>query len=461
MPKVDVNLEKLFGSSGIRGVVGEFLTPELACKVGMAVASVSNAKKALVATDTRVTAPLIETALISGLSACGVDTCRIGVAPTPVLGYLTKRLATDVGFMITASHNPPQYNGIKIFSSDSLPYTDELQNAVEKRVAENDFEVVDWRAVGKTAVSDESKRYLDMVRTVTKPEKKWRIVVDPGCGATFDIAPTVLREVGCEVIALNAHPDGFFPARSPEPTEESLKTLSRIVVAMNADLGIGFDGDGDRVAFIDDKGDFVDFDRALAAFSSFVVRKNSGGTVVSTVEASMCLERMVEAAGGNVVRTKVGDVYVSESIQRVGAVFGGEPIGAWVHPIYHYCPDGTLSTILFLNALENTGKNMREFVGEVPQFAILREKLACENNLKNSVLALTEKKIKHAFPAFKDFSTVDGIRISVKEGWLLIRASGTEPVIRLTVEGESLKATRNMMERGKAVIHSILWGLRK
>jgi len=255
---------------------------------------------------------------------------------------------------------------------------------------------------------------------------------------------------------LNAHPDGFFPARSPEPTEESLAGLSRVVEAMDADMGIGFDGDGDRVAFIDDKGGFVDFDHALAAFSSFVVRKNKGGTVVTTVEASMCMERMVEAAGGNVVRTKVGDVYVSESIQRVGAIFGGEPCGAWVHPKYHYCPDGPLSAILFLDALEDTEESMSEFIGEVPQFITLREKLTCENDMKKPVLNLVEKNIKCAFPDFKDLSTVDGVRIAIEEGWTLIRASGTEPSIRVTVEGESLETARGIMEKAKAVIHSAM-----
>jgi phosphoglucosamine mutase len=447
---------KLFGTSGVRGTVNEFLTPELALKVGLATASISKAKKALVARDTRITGPLIEGALVSGLTACGVSTCRIGVLPTPVLAYLTKTLAVDVGFMITASHNPPQYNGIKIFSHNSLSYTDELQRVVEKSIADGNFKLADWRALGETTVSDESGWYMEMIRSVAKPKKKWKVVVDPGCGATFDIAPKILLGIGCEVISLNAHPDGFFPARSSEPTEKSLADLSRVVEAVNADIGIGFDGDGDRVAFIDDKGGFVDFDRALAAFSAFTVRKNKGGTVVTTVEASMCIERMVEAVGGSVVRTKVGDVYVSESIQRVGAVFGGEPCGAWVHPTYHYCPDGPLSAVLVINALEYAGKSMSEFIEEVPQFVTLREKLTCDNDLKKRVLTSIEKNIKQAFPAFKELSTVDGVRITLEEGWLLIRASGTEPLVRITVEGESSEAARDIMEKGKAFIQNVL-----
>lgn len=447
---------KLFGTSGVRGIVNEFLTPELACKIGMATASVSKAKKALVAKDTRISGPLIEAALVSGLLACGVNTCQIGITPTPALAYLTKKLAADVGFMITASHNPPKYNGIKIFSSDTLSYTDNLQDAVEKRIVEDNFELADWRNIGKTTIAeDENRSYLDLAKTAAKIKKPWRVVVDPGCGATFHVAPTILREIGCEVITLNAQADGFFPARSSEPTKESLATLSKTVKAIDADIGIGFDGDGDRIAFVDEKGSFVDFDHALSAFASFVVRKNKGGTVVTTVEASMCIERMVEAVGGKVVRTKVGDVYISQTIQQLGAVFGGEPCGAWVHPKHHYCPDGPLSAILVLNALENMGKSMSEFI-KVPQFITLREKMKCENDLKKPVINTIAKNIKNAFPLFKDFSTVDGVRLALKEGWLLIRASGTEPIIRVTVEGESPEAAQELMEKGKNVVYKAL-----
>ncbi len=447
---------KLFGTSGVRGVVNEFLTPELACKVGMATGSVSKAKKALVATDTRISGPLIEAALISGLSACGVDICRIGVAPTPVLAYLTKTLAADVAFMITASHNPPQYNGIKIFKNDSLSYTDELQDAVEKRIAEGNFEYADWRAIGKITASDENQRYLDMVKTAAQPKKTRRVVVDPGCGATFNIAPQVFQQIGCKVTALNANPDGFFPARSSEPTEESLAGLAKVVNVMGADIGVGFDGDGDRVAFIDEKGHFVDFDRALSAFSSHVVRKNKGGTVVTTVEASMCIERMVEAAGGKVMRTKVGDIYVAELMKKVGAVFGGEPCGAWIHPKYHYCPDGPLSALLFLNSLEEDNKRASEFIEEVPVFITLRQKIPCKNELKSSVLKSIEKNVKSVFPTQKDLSAIDGVRIALEEGWALIRPSGTEPLIRITVEGESAKAAANIMEKAKTLVEIAL-----
>ena len=446
-------MARLFGSSGVRGVVNEELTPALACKVGLAVASHAKATKALVARDTRVSGSMVEDALVSGLLACGVDVSLVGVVPTPVLAYLTKVLGADVGFMITASHNPPQYNGIKIFDGDTLSYSDEKQNAVEKRIADESFELANWQEVGEAYVTDESHLYLAMVKKAVKLHRDWRVVVDPGCGATFNIAPSLLRAAGCDVTALNAQADGFFPARNSEPTEESLKGLGQVVMALGADIGIAFDGDGDRVAFIDEKGKFVNFDRALTAFSAYVVGKKGGGAVVTNVEASMCIEKMVEAAGGKVVRTRVGDVYVSEAIKTEGAVFGGEPCGAWVHPSFHYCPDGPLSAMLFLKALEEVNKSASEFVAEVPEFVTLRENVACGNDLKRKAVAIVARDIRSAFPEYTDFSTVDGVRLALANGWVLIRASGTEPLIRVTVESESLKTANAILTKGKTLIN--------
>jgi len=446
------SLAKLFGSSGVRGLVNVDLTPTLACNVGLAVASHAKARKALVARDTRVSGSMLEGALVSGLLAGGVDVVLVGVVPTPVLAYLTRALKADVGFMITASHNPPMYNGIKIFDGDSLAYADESQGAVEKIVAEKNFRLADWQGLGEASIADVSPLYVEMVRKAVTLRKRWRVIVDPGCGATFNVAPAILKTVGCRVTALNAQADGFFPARSSEPTAESLKDLAQVVKALGADVGIAFDGDGDRVAFIDDNGGFVDFDRSLAAYAAYALKRNGGGTVVTNVEASMCVEKMAEAQGGKVVRTRVGDIYVSEAMKRSDAVFGGEPCGAWVHPRFHYCPDGPLSAVLILKALEEEDKSLREFVAEVPEYVTLRENIACRNDLKHEAVARSEKAITSAFPDFTGFSTVDGVRVALKNGWLLVRASGTEPLIRLTVEGESLKAANDIMKKGTALI---------
>ena len=443
---------KLFGSSGVRGLANVDLTPILACKVASAVATHAKAKKAVVARDTRVSGCMLEDALVSGLVSTGTDVLLLGMAPTPVLAYVAKALGADVGFMLTASHNPPQYNGIKVFKAD-LSYTDQDQDAVEKIVAEGNFAFADWRKLGKASSADAGQVYLNMAQQAVSLKKQWKVVVDPGCGAAFNVAPQMLTAMGCKVTALNAQPDGHFPARKSEPTAESLQDLAKTVKILGADIGIAFDGDADRVAFVDENGVFVNFDRSLAAYGALALKRSGGGTIVTNVEASMCVETMAEKYGGKVVRTRVGDIYVSEAIKRDGAVFGGEPCGAWVHPQLHLCPDGPLSAALFLEALEEEGKSVSEFIGEVPEYITLRENIVCKNEQKYKLVEQLGDSLKATFPAFTDFSTVDGARLALKNGWLLVRASGTEPLIRLTVEGESPQAAKDITQKATALIH--------
>lgn len=445
-------MAKLFGSSGVRGLANVDLTPILVCKVASAVATHAKAKRAVVARDTRVSGCMLEDALVSGLLSNGTDVLLAGMVPTPVLAYAAKALGADVGFMLTASHNPPQYNGIKVFNGDSLSYTDEDQNAVEKIVAEGKFALADWRSLGKTTPADAAQVYLEMAQKAVSLKRQWKVVVDPGCGATFNVAPQMLKAMGCKVTALNAQPDGYFPARKSEPTAESLEDLAKVVKTLGADVGVAFDGDGDRVAFVDEKGVFVNFDRSLAAYAAFALKRSGGGVVVTNVEASMCVETMAEKYGGKVVRTRVGDIYISEAIKRDGAVFGGEPCGAWVHPKLHFCPDGPLSAAFFLKALEDEGKSVSEFIGEVPEYITLRENIACKNESKYELVEKLGDAFKLAFPAYTDFSTVDGARLALKNGWLLVRASGTEPFIRLTVEGESPEAAKDITQKATALI---------
>lgn len=452
---------KLFGSSGIRGIANADLTPTLAAKVGLAIATFSKNGRALVARDTRVSGLMLEKALVSGLLAGGNDVCCLGVLPTPVLAYLTMKLSADVGVMITASHNPPEYNGLKIFDSSSAAYGEEKQNELERIIKNESFVFADWKKTGSAAVVDESHRYAEAFCNCIKLSKKWHIVVDPGCGATYRLAPKIFRSLGCKVTPLNANPDGFFPARSPEPDAKSLVHLASIVRELEADLGVAYDGDGDRVAFIDEKGQFVDFDSVLAAYAAFVVREKGGGTVITNVESSMCIDSMVGASGGRVVRTKVGDIYVAESLIKQKAVFGGEPCGAWIHPAFHHCPDGILSSVMLLVAMENSNKSLSEFMAEVSKYSVVRENIACRNEIKHKVVANAVEYLKSAFPQYSDLSMVDGVRLALSEGWILVRASGTEPLIRLTVEGESLKTAKEIMNKGASAVRKTIAEMEK
>ena len=231
-------------------------------------------KKLVVACDTRVSGDMLQDALVSGLLSSGTDVYLAGIIPTPALAFAALSLGADAGFMLTASHNPPQYNGIKVFRTDSLSYTDMDQDAVEKNVAARSYALADWRSLGKTIPVNASQIYLDMALKAVCLKRQWRVVVDPGCGATFNVAPALLKALGCKVTAINAQPDGYFPARKSEPTAESLKDLASIVRALGADVGVAFDGDGDRVAFVNEKGAFVNFDRSLAAYSAYTLKES-------------------------------------------------------------------------------------------------------------------------------------------------------------------------------------------
>ncbi|MGD6806654.1 MAG: phosphoglucosamine mutase [Candidatus Bathyarchaeia archaeon] len=445
-------MAKLFGSSGVRGLANVDLTISLACKVASAVATHARAKKAIVARDTRVSGDIIEDALVSGLLSCGVEVLLAGQVPTPVCAYATKVFGADVGFMLTASHNPPQYNGIKVFNSEGLSYTDADQAAVEKIVADDKFMLTDWRQLGTTKTVDAVTPYMEMAKKAVQLKKQWRVVVDPGCGAAFSVGPSLLKALGCKVTALNAQPDGYFPARKSEPNAETLKDLASTVKALGADIGIAFDGDADRVAFIDEKGVFVNFDRSLAAYGAYMLKRMGGGIVVTTIEASMAVETMANKHAGKVKRTKVGDIYVSEVININRAVFGGEPCGAWIQPSQHLCPDGPLSAAMFLLALETEGKSVSEFVGEVPEYITQRVNFTCKNEQKYQLIEQLGPILKVAFSDYIDFSTVDGARLALKSGWLLVRASGTEPLLRLTVEGESAEAAKDITAKATALI---------
>ncbi|MEM3730311.1 MAG: phosphoglucosamine mutase [Candidatus Bathyarchaeia archaeon] len=447
---------KLFGSSGVRSLVNVDLTPALAVKIGLAIATFSQAKKALVARDTRTSGVMLENALVSALLASGVDVNRLGIVPTPVLAYLTKKTKADVGVMITASHNPPQYNGIKVFDNRGVAYNEKDQEEVEKIVASESFRLADWQNIGQTHSVDESHYYIEMILEKIKLHKGWHVVLDLGCGATYKIAPLIFKGLRCKVTAINAQPDGFFPARKPEPDAESLKPLAKIVRELNADIGVAYDGDGDRAAFVDEKGCFIDFDLALAAYAAHIIKEKGGGIAVTNVDSSMCFENMVTKYGGKVVRTKVGDASIAEAIIEHKAMFGGEPCGAWIHPEFHNCPDGILSSALILKALEEEDECLSKFIAKCPKYVTLRENIACRNDVKYSVVEKIGEELKRAFPKYRDILTVDGFRLSLENGWILVRASGTEPLIRLTVEGESLKVAEKILSCGKIHVKKVI-----
>ncbi len=455
-----MGLTKLFGTSGIRGVVGSDVTPGLAAKVGQALASYVGAEAVLIAHDTRTTSEMLTSAVAAGITACGSAALLQGLAPTPVLAFLTRQMGTSAGVMVTASHNPPEFNGLKLYNPDTTAYNEAQQIEMEKLVKNRDFKLAAWQDIGKTVEVDETQQYLRMITENVKLRRNWKVILDPGNGATSLLAPVLFRKLGCQVIAINAQPDGHFPGRGPEPSQESLGPLSSLVRNLKADIGIAFDGDGDRMISVDEKGRVAPLDQTFAAYAAHDLSRPGHKTVVTHVEASMCVEKMVEAKGGRVFRTKVGDVNITETMKLHKASFGGEPCGAWIHPDYHYCPDGMLSSIRLLQALEETRLDLSSFVSQAPQYPLLRENIACPNSLKTALMNKLQGALHSSFRGIKEETEIDGMRLTFESGWLLVRPSGTEPLVRATVEAEDERKASEIMKKAVNLIRRLVKEMR-
>ncbi|MEM4251051.1 MAG: phosphoglucosamine mutase [Candidatus Bathyarchaeia archaeon] len=436
----------LFGTSGIRGVVNNDLTPELVLRIGLAVATFTNSGRVAVGFDTRQSSGMVTHSLIAGLLAGGAEVENHGMIPTPVLAYLASDTDSDAGVMVTASHNPPEYNGVKIFDKDGMALDDDSQKKVEEIFESTNLKYADWRDLRRAERVDYTHRYIEMVKSLVVIEKRLRVVVDPGCGAAYSIGPRLFREVGCEVLSVNAQPDGFFPGRPPEPTAESLSVLSRVVKETRADAGVAYDGDADRMALVDEFGDVAPMDQLIAAYAAYLVSAEGERTIVVPVDASMCIDESVEEAGGKVIRTPVGDVNVARAVLEHKAALGAEASGAWINPDYSLCPDGILSSMLVLAAVssERLNTTLSEFVKPIPKYPILRTKVACPREISNRVMNELQLELLRILPS-EEVSRIDGLRLSSPGGWVLVRLSGTEPVLRVTVEAKDPAEAESLM----------------
>lgn len=447
-------IPRLFGTSGIRGKIGSEITLDLITNVGMAAATYIGGKgrKIVVGYDTRTSNKMVESAVIAGILQCGCDVIQLGMVPTPLVGYAAMKLNADMGIMITASHNPSQYNGIKLWNSKGMAYTQDQERTIEKIVHEKSFSKVSWEDIGN--IKDNSSiasTYMDDLLDNVDVKGGLKVVVDCANGAASFISPTVLRKAGCEVLTLNSQPDGFFPGRMPEPSEANLSELMKVVKATGADLGIAHDGDADRMVAIDDEGKMADFDKLLAIVSSKI-----GGKIVTTVDASFCVDKCMEEVGGEVIRTKVGDVHVAEVIVESNASFGGEPSGTWIHPYFCMCPDGILSALRVIEIVEKHGP-LSKLLKEIPSYPTVRDKIECENIQKTLIMEKVKEELPDYFEDVNDVNFIDGVRISMKDGsWVLIRPSGTESYIRITLEGRTVEIAQAIRNKSREFIEGIL-----
>lgn len=446
------SVPKLFGTSGIRGKVGSIITPDLALNMGRALSTLLGAgHRIVVGYDSRTSNQMMEKALISGILEGGCNVLTLGMAPTPMVGYATMKLGADAGVMITASHNPPQDNGIKVWNSNGMAYKPHQEQELERIIHHKSFSNVSWEHIGRIEdITYITHQYVNDLLDIVDIKPGLKVVVDCANGAASYLSPLVFRKAGCKVITLNSQPDGFFPGRMPEPSSANLQELMKMVKATGADLGIAHDGDADRMVAVDEKGNMAEFDRLLSLMAAEI-----GGCVVTTVDASSSIDLCLENKG-TVIRTKVGDVHVAEAIEKYNASFGGEPSGTWIHPDFCMCPDGILSALRVAGLVQKKGP-LSQLLMQVPSLPTLREKENCLESQKDIIMEKVEEELPHLFEDVLKVDLIDGVRISMKNGsWVLIRPSGTETYIRITLGGSTAQEAQKIMEQCQKFMGGLL-----
>ncbi len=413
---------KLFGSSGIRGLALSEITVELVQDLGEVLGTIH--ESVVIGHDPRTSGPLFENALISGLLSTGCEVFTTAMVSTPTLGFTARNF--DCGVMITASHNPPEYNGLKFINPDGSGFGVAQMEEIERMLDEEKRKKANWDEIRipkhyPNAIAE----HIESIEN-NFDQMDLKIVVDCGCGAASTTTPYLFRRLGCQVISINCQPDGFFPGRKSEPTRESLTTLMQTVKAHNADLGIAHDGDADRMVAVDETGTFVGGDSLLTLFAKNEVKKS----IVVPVNASMAVDNIVGDA--KVIRTRVGDVFISQKIKEHSADFGGEPSGTWIFPSQNLCPDGIFAACKLAELV--ISEPLSQQISKLPKYPRKKGTLSCGNERKYKVLDDLKKPLEDL--GYMDLSTQDGVRAQFESSWALIRASGTEPIIRITVEAE-------------------------
>lgn len=442
---------ELFGTDGVRGIANGELTPELAYKLGRAGAFVLARKrgsaKIVIGKDTRISGDMLEAALIAGITSVGVDALTVGIIPTPAIAYLTRTLGAQAGVVISASHNPVADNGIKFFAGTGYKLPDETENEIEKFV-QNPEEVTlrpTGTKIGRVrAIRDARERYMEfLTKTVTVSFSGLKVVVDCANGAAYQVAPRVLRELGAEVIAINHEPDGTNINENCGSTHPEM--LREKVLKWGAHLGIAHDGDADRLIAVDNLGNVVDGDfiMVICALHMQAKKQLKENAVVVTVMSNLGLHLALQKSGIKVLETKVGDRYVMEELLRSGAMFGGEQSGHIIFLNHNTTGDGLLTALQLLSVIKETGKPLSELAAQMQRLPQVLVNVRVKD--KNTVM--NHPKLQQM---------VAGMEMKLAgEGRVLVRPSGTEPIVRVMAEGPDKEELEKLVQEMADIVKTL------
>jgi phosphomannomutase/phosphoglucomutase len=429
---------------------------ELASNLGMAIGTYLAGGKVAIGTDTRTSKDMLKSAVISGLLSTGSSIVDLEVVPTPVLQYYVKCSVARHGVVITASHNPPRFNGIKCIDGDGTELSREEEEKLETIYFGKTFKKVPWDMIGiveqeVNAIEPYIKGVMKHIDTKAVMKAGPKVVLDCGNGAGSLVSPYLLERMGCKVVTLNAHPQGTFPGHESEPTPENLEDLIKATINFGADVGIAHDGDADRTIFIDEKGNYLYGDRILALVSQEMLRENNGGVIVTTVASSLALGDVTKDNKGEIIYTKVGSPIVARKMMETKAIFGGEENGGLIFPKHQFCRDGGMAAAKVVEIIAKRGKTLSELIADLPKYHLYKTKVQCPHEKKEVALKEFAGSIEGM-----EIDDTDGVKILMEGAWVLVRPSGTEPIYRIFAEAKDSIKARELAEQNKKIIEDII-----
>ncbi len=450
---------RLFGTNGIREVVGDPLTPAFVTRVAGAIGGLLPVGAPIaVGRDGRTSSRAFARIVTATLALGGHRVIDLGLLPTPAIQYSVPRVGAQLGIIVTASHNPPEFNGVKCIAADGLEASREFEERVEAAVVQGAARAAPFDRVGE--VTDDplgAGRYLEgilaQVDVARIAARRPTLVLDCANGAGAVTTPPLLRRLGCRVVTINGQIDGTFPGHAPEPTEANLVDLRRTVAAVGADLGVAHDGDADRAVFVDARGRYVGGEEMLAVHGREAVRRHPGGVVVTAISTPRSVEEVVRAAGGTVTYTRVGSPAISHEMQRTHAVLGGEDNGGLIFPALHLARDGAMTLAATLDLLARSETTLVELLKDLPRYPVLKEKVDCPPSARDRVLAAVGAALT---PGAERVVSLDGVKVFRDGGSVLVRPSGTEPLLRVVAEGRDEAGARALADRALAAIRTAL-----
>ena len=446
-------MAKFFGTNGIRGVFSEDFTLEFVHDMTLAIGTYFKLGPILIGFDGRESSPVICKVVSSALNSIGINCNVAGIVPTPCLEFAVKTLGYSGGIMITASHNPPQYNGIKPAAKDGVEISREDELIIEDIYTQKNWikNTKNWGTTEKEKRTIETylKGIASQVDSKLIESKNFKVVLDLGNGVQAVSAPDFCKMLHCETLLVNQNIDGNFPGRGSEPTPQNLSVLSKTVIENNADFGIAFDGDGDRSIFCDNKGNILTGDKSALLLTQHILKKNPNSLIITCLNSSSNIEVMAEKFNSKVIRTKVGSVEVSRKMVATDALIGFEENGGFMYGKHNQVRDGCMALALMLELLA-TGKPLSDEIASLPPSFTTKDKISCSSdNVSKLILSLKEE--------FPSSDTTDGIKITIdSKNWVMIRPSGTEPIVRIYAEAESQEKLDTLISEYLKKVKSII-----